>query len=107
MHSDERRQITIRGACDRCSHPDGAIEEILSYGGDCIGMRCRLCGDTFGKAFCVGCEGERWCVVVSADGMERWCSADCRAQTIAARTQGVKYRQGQGGMPGAPRKDRP
>lgn len=104
MEARDRRQAVIRGTSERCSHPDGAIEEIENFGGDCIGMRCRLCGDTFGKAWCAGCETERWCVVVSADGTERWCSNDCRQQTVTGRAQGTKFRQGQSDKPGLPRR---
>lgn len=79
------RQLSHKGADAWCKH--GVIEEVKNGYEKVIGRQCRRCGVVWGLTACAGCKKEKFCELVSADGAERFCTADCRSQEAARRAK--------------------
>tara|TARA_R110000868_G_scaffold26519_2_gene101995 strand:+ start:495 stop:809 length:315 start_codon:yes stop_codon:yes gene_type:complete len=68
---------------DPCQH--ATITEIRAEGGAVLGLQCATCLSILsGRGICSGCGGDKALHVYVDKTRKRYCTTDCRNQTLAA-----------------------
>lgn len=61
-----------------CSHPSGAAEPVVSYGGDVLGVVCRLCGTAvYGLKKCAWCARQFQATTRQQALYRKYCDRKC------------------------------